>query len=128
MSTEKEIELLGKYKNGRDYHHFYKVYIINDLVSANESDSFYARKHGLPSGSLSGFKRLLLNESGYYRILESMKKKDLKQDSNDDLEQENASLKKALELAMLKIEALETLVDVAEDKFNIAIRKKPGAK
>ena len=38
------------------------------------------------------------------------------------------ALKKALEEAELKIKALNTLIDVAEDEFKIAIRKKPGAK
>ena len=38
------------------------------------------------------------------------------------------ALKKALEEAELKIKALNTLIDVAEEKFKIEIRKKPGAK
>jgi hypothetical protein len=38
------------------------------------------------------------------------------------------ALKKALEEAELKIKALNTLIDVAEDQFKITIRKKPGAK
>lgn len=38
------------------------------------------------------------------------------------------ALKKALEEAELKIKALNTLIDVAEDQFKIAIRKKPGAR
>lgn len=41
---------------------------------------------------------------------------------------EIAALKKALEEAQLKVHALETLVDVAEDMFKIDIRKKLGAK
>lgn len=39
-----------------------------------------------------------------------------------------AALKKALEEAELKIRALNTLIDVAEEKFKIPIRKKPGAR
>ena len=38
------------------------------------------------------------------------------------------ALKKALEEAELKIKALNTLIDVAEDQFKIPIRKKPGAR
>ena len=37
-------------------------------------------------------------------------------------------LKSALKMAELKIEALNTLIDVAEDQFKINIRKKSGAK
>jgi transposase-like protein len=39
-----------------------------------------------------------------------------------------AALKKALEEAELKIRALNTLIDVAEEEFKIPIRKKPGAR
>lgn len=35
---------------------------------------------------------------------------------------------KELQQARLKIAALETMIDVAEQQFNISIRKKPGAK
>jgi transposase-like protein len=44
--------------------------------------------------------------------------------SSDDAE----ALKKALQEAELKIKALNTLIDVAEDQFKISIRKKPGAR
>jgi transposase len=37
-------------------------------------------------------------------------------------------LKAALKMAEMKIEALNTLIDVAEDHFKISIRKKSGAK
>jgi 5-bromo-4-chloroindolyl phosphate hydrolysis protein len=42
--------------------------------------------------------------------------------------QDVKALKKALEEAELKIKALNTLIDVAEDQFKIPIRKKPGAR
>jgi hypothetical protein len=38
------------------------------------------------------------------------------------------ALQKALEDAQLKIAALNTLIDVAEEQLKINIRKKPGAK
>jgi transposase len=47
-------------------------------------------------------------------------------DGQEDAEKK--ALKKALEEAELKIKALNTLIDVAEDQFKIPIRKKPGAK
>ncbi len=37
-------------------------------------------------------------------------------------------LEKALEEAELKILALNTMIDIAENHFNISIRKKPGTK
>ncbi|WP_374542432.1 hypothetical protein [Flavobacterium sp.] len=46
--------------------------------------------------------------------------------SNKDLEKE--ALQKALQEAELKIKALNTLIDVAEDQLKIDVRKKSGAK
>jgi len=52
--------------------------------------------------------------------------KDKQNEDATDIEKED--LKKALQQAQLQIQALNTLIDVAEDKFKIAIRKKAGAK
>lgn len=46
--------------------------------------------------------------------------------SSKDLEKE--ALQKALQEAELKIKALNTLIDVAEEQLKIEIRKKSGAK
>jgi hypothetical protein len=46
----------------------------------------------------------------------------------EEADPEKQALKKALEEAQLKISALNTLIDVAEDQFKITIRKKPGAR
>jgi transposase-like protein len=61
-----------------------------------------------------------------HRIATCMDKNEVRSEaiSTEDLE----ALKRALEEAELKIKALNTLIDVAEDQFKIAIRKKPGAK
>ncbi|WPU95588.1 hypothetical protein SNE25_08635 [Mucilaginibacter sabulilitoris] len=56
----------------------------------------------------------------------AMKKKATEQPDTADSEKQ--ALKKALQEAQLKIHALNTLIDVAEEQFKIAIRKKPGAK
>jgi len=44
------------------------------------------------------------------------------------LQQQVKALEQALEHAKMKAIALDTLIDVAEDKLKITIRKKPGAK
>jgi len=63
----------------------------------------------------------LANESG-------MKKKKPTQSNSADNNQDLKALQKALADAQLKIAALNTLIDVAEEQLNINIRKKPGAK
>ena len=119
-------EDFGKYKNRQHYHQAFKLKVIDDLVSSSESLSFIERKHGIPSGSLRGMKKDILSELGYYRILEEMKKS--KQSESASPKDEVAELKKTLELATMKVAALETLIDVAEDRHNIDIRKKTGSK
>ncbi|MBC6400969.1 MAG: hypothetical protein GDA42_06990 [Ekhidna sp.] len=96
-----------------------------DLVIHQESDVFIARKYGLDSGFVSGMKKALLEQHGYFRILETMKKEEK---LGQDLAAENARLCKASERATLRVAALEALIDVAEYQLNVAIRKKPGSK
>lgn len=126
MKEELKLKDFGKYKNSQQYHQAYKLFLIEDVVSNRESLSFIARKHGIPTGSLSRIRREVLNELGYYRILEEMKNRS--KDNPLTSEQEVEQLKKALELATMKVAALETLIDVAEDRHNIDIRKKTGSK
>ena len=47
---------------------------------------------------------------------------------NEDLVKKNQELQAALEMAKLKITALEVMIDVAESELKINIRKKPGTK
>ena len=56
-------------------------------------------------------------------VPEEVMAKNKKKQEPDDV----AALRRELELAKLKIEALNTLIDVAEDQLKIDIRKKSGA-
>jgi len=57
-------------------------------------------------------------------VVEPMAKNNKKEQEPEDV----AALRRELELAKLKIEALNTLIDVAEDQLKIDIRKKSGAR
>lgn len=83
--------------------------------------------------------KLAYNIKSYSAILQILRQNqensdlggDMKSENNATDQQEDAekkALQKALEEAQLKIKALNTLIDVAEDQFKISIRKKPGAK
>lgn len=50
------------------------------------------------------------------------------EDRVKELEAENKKLQKALELEKLRSKAYDTMINVAEETFNIPIRKKSGAK
>jgi len=128
MEKQEKSKDLVKHKSGYGYRDAFKHHVVLDLIRNQESESFIARKHEINATSLSNFKHALLNELGYFRILQEMKKDQKQTPTNEDLLKENAALKKALELSMLKVEALEILMDIAEDQFNIDIRKKPDPK
>ena len=50
------------------------------------------------------------------------------EDRVKELEAENKRLQKTLELEKLRSKALDTMINVAEETFNIPVRKKPGTK
>lgn len=128
MQEEQETPNEVKYKNGREYREAYKIAAIQDMVSHQESDAFIARKYGFTSGCMSSMKRDMLQKQGYFRILEGVKKQDKPEKSVQELAAENEELKKALELSIMKVAALETLIDVVDNQLNIDIRKKGGSK
>lgn len=127
MRTSEELSIEQKYKGNRQYRAAFKYRILQELVRDKESLTFVSRKYGVVATTIGHFRKEALEHLGYFRILNNMKSSEPNKDASA-LKKENEELKKALELAMLKVAALETLVDVAEDQFNIQIRKKPGAK
>lgn len=58
---------------------------------------------------------------------EAMAKRD-PEERVKELEAENRRLEKALELERLRAKAFDTMINVAEEAFNIPIRKKAGTK
>lgn len=83
--------------------------------------------------------KLAYNMKSYTAVLNLLRQEkkngdlsgDMKPKANTATGQDDAekkALQKALEEAQLKIKALNTLIDVAEDQFKIPIRKKSGAK
>jgi transposase len=76
--------------------------------------------------SYTAIMNLLRLEGENSDLGEDMKPKNDAANQQEDAEKK--ALQQALEEAQLKIKALNTLIDVAEDQFKIPIRKKPGAK
>jgi transposase-like protein len=48
--------------------------------------------------------------------------------SLQELQAENRRLRQELDFELLRVRALNVMIDIAEDQFKIPIRKKPGAK
>ena len=128
MKDKEKTDDLTKYKkSGGKYQEAFKIKVLEALYLGEESESYIARRLGIPNPSVHGIKRNMLEQYGYIRILDEMKK-DQSTDKDKDLAAENAKLKKALEMSLLKVAALETLIDVVDAELNIDIRKKGGSK
>lgn len=78
---------------------------------------------------IHGMERTQKQQNHYLRDMDDPNKKRLpkKQITAEDLEKKIAALEKQLQWEKLRADALDTLINVAEDKLNISIRKKSGS-
>ena len=110
-----------------------KIQIVSDYVQSGCPASEIVEKY-----HLSG-KQVLLTWVG--RLVKAEESLSLPSKQNEDpmakknpeerireLEAENRRLEKALELEKLRAKAYDTMINVAEETFNIPIRKKSGTK
>jgi len=90
------------------------------------SSSEYKSKQALKD--LSVLARHSMKEKAELAACDPFEMKEKPEGEPELRDNEKEALKKALEEAQLKISALNTLIDVAEDQFKIKIRKKAGAR
>jgi transposase-like protein len=78
---------------------------------------------------IHGLQRTTKQQNHYLRDMDDPQKKRLpkKHPTNQDLEKKIAALEKQLRWEKLRADALDTMINVAEEKLNIAIRKKSGS-
>ena len=78
---------------------------------------------------IHGLERTTKQQSHYLRDMNDPNKKRLPKQSPDteDLQKKIAALQKQLQYEKLRADALDTMINIAEDKLNIAIRKKSGS-
>jgi hypothetical protein len=86
------------------------------------------KQYGISGGVLTSWLKASLKENAELSIYDPFEMKDKPKEQPDASDPEKDALKKALEEAQMKISALNTLIDVAEDQFKIKIRKKAGAR
>jgi len=84
--------------------------------------------YGLNGNTLTKWLKASVKENVELAVYDPFEMKDNRSVQPELQDAERESLKKALEEAQLKISALNTLIDVAEDQFKIKIRKKAGAR
>jgi transposase-like protein len=78
---------------------------------------------------IHGLDRTEKQQNHYQRDMDSPDKKRLprKDPTKEDLQKKIAVLEKQLQWEKLRADALDTMINVAEEKLHIAIRKKPGS-
>jgi transposase len=86
-----------------------------------------SKVHGLSGNTVNKWLKASVRENVELAAYDPFEMKE-KPEEKSDSDPEKEALKKALEEAQLKIRALNTLIDVAEDQFKIKIRKKAGAR
>lgn len=96
------------------------VNAVKNGMSLGEAQIIYGIKS---TKTVRGWIRQYEAEKFDLCVSEEVMSKKKKEEEPDDV----AALRRELELAKLKIEALNTLIDVAEDHLKIDIRKKSGA-
>jgi transposase len=84
--------------------------------------------YGLSGNTLNRWLKASLKENTELAVYDPFEMKEIPAGQAGLPDPEKEALKKALEEAQLKISALNTLIDVAEDQFKIKIRKKAGAR
>lgn len=80
------------------------------------------------SSTINHWIRAYKREKGELASIMGTKKSSKDKQTEDAVDIEKEELKKTVQQLQLQNLALNTLIDVAEDKFKIAIRKKAGAK
>lgn len=99
------------------------------LIERGELTPHAARKaNGVSGNTLNKWLRASKKENTELAVYDPFEMKEKAEECRELPDGEKEALKKALEEAQMKINALNTLIDVAEDQFKIAIRKKAGAR
>ena len=108
--------------------------IAKSYLAGEASYAVLAEEHGLRNrGVVKEFVRWYRRKLAAEPNLESQQMKEQRADFNEPLQQSEQelqgrikALEQALRLSELKAELLETMIDEAEELFNLEIRKKSG--
>ncbi|MEZ4886158.1 MAG: transposase [Chitinophagales bacterium] len=111
-------------KNYRKYSENLKRKVAQDYLSGKFSYSMGAELYGLPNKDVVKEFVKWYRKKGDMSIL-TPKSMDIKESQTvKSLQSRIEELEKKLSLSQLKIESLETMVDIAEQEFGLEIKKK----
>jgi transposase-like protein len=115
-------------KQGKHLSDIEKRSIVRSIEQGTLTPHAARETYGISGNILKKWLRQSVKENAELAVYDPFEMKDKPAAQPDLPDPERDALKRALEEAQLKISALNTLIDVAEDQFKIAIRKKPGAR
>jgi len=118
------------------YSEEFKLSVIRDYYSSGMSKKACIRKYGLSGDAiLLSWLRKYENTEKVVPLQAEADAEEMANRSKDSYKEENAQLKKrirelekALEFSRLETLSRDMMIDKAEESFDIAIRKKSGAK
>lgn len=110
----------------------FKLRVVTEYLSTDITQRELKLKYGFKGGSalykwISKFDMSIPDDS-FFKKQEVMSKEVNKSKSEHDLEAKIKKLEAELEYEKLRTEALNTIINIAEERFNIPIRKKSGTK
>lgn len=119
-------------RNYTRYPEHLKRKIAKSYLAGEASYAILAEENGLNNkGVVKEFVkwyRAKLAAEPKYALMSDKTQSNAPAKTPQELEKENAELKRLLQLSQLKTEGLETMINIAEETLNINIRKKSGAK
>lgn len=124
-------------KKGSPYPELFRMRVAKEYLAGGISNKELATKYAVDPTLVSHWVTTFVRRTKQYSFMDKKSKRYSKvaTDRQKALEREVLELKKALaakekelERSDLQVFALDTMIDVAEEMFEIEIRKKPGAK
>jgi len=94
----------------------------------NLSQSQLAVKFGLAKHDIRNWKKLFSNDIACLQTKEQIVMTAQELQEQEGLKQQLVALKKEVEYLKMKELALETMIDIAKEEFDIDLRKKSGTK
>lgn len=109
------------------YSDIFRQTVVNEILNGSLNKEAARRKYGIKGKSAILNWMRKFDTSNTYPVM-AKKNQDNTEKTKQQLEAENAKLRKELDLEQLRNKALNVMIDIAEDQFKIPIRKKSGAK
>lgn len=127
MTITSQLIISTSKKSRRVFSPAVKLNFVHEFLSVPQSKYSFCKKHNLTGSDFRKWLRTFAPES---EAVSKMGRKK-KEDESEEVQELKRQLRlKEVELNREKMRAdfYETMVDVAEEQFNISIRKKAGAK